>query len=343
MQRPVGGYTITVYHTMHDEVNNYRQHWWECERCGNIVKRAMNRPPQEADCRGRMGRGFDCADTRCMYHMHVKHCGGTYKKIKEPEKQDKKGKRSVKVNGQELVGPTRVKRVKTSGDGETAGVQSITNFFSTVTPSAGKIAQNGDGSDRKGQSAARLLDAHDEQLPYESECSEHDSKQQQQQQQHTRQGQQQQQNQQESQQQQQQQPLLGSSNEQQDAVRQKCMAAALQRMGIAPGPPPLSNADSSVTVLAADKAHPHRSAVQETKLPEMAVVDLTESDHAASLQVPTPASEPASYADAGDNLDTQPPTCPVCCRQWQHGEITNAELNAHLDECLTLMALRSDG
>lgn len=27
------------------------QHHWRCERCGNMVKRAMNRPPQEADCR----------------------------------------------------------------------------------------------------------------------------------------------------------------------------------------------------------------------------------------------------------------------------------------------------
>lgn len=86
-----GGYNITVYHTMVDEVRAgewacwlcstrvhtlpqpssvavwmrrqlsalnpaaqvelYRKHWWSCDRCGAIVKRAMNRPPQPADCR----------------------------------------------------------------------------------------------------------------------------------------------------------------------------------------------------------------------------------------------------------------------------------------------------
>lgn len=30
LQRPPGGYKITVYHTMHDEVNNYRTHVWRC-------------------------------------------------------------------------------------------------------------------------------------------------------------------------------------------------------------------------------------------------------------------------------------------------------------------------
>ena len=45
---------------MFAEVDHYRQHHWRCERCGNVVKRAMNRPPQEADCRwggweGRVG------------------------------------------------------------------------------------------------------------------------------------------------------------------------------------------------------------------------------------------------------------------------------------------------
>jgi hypothetical protein len=51
LQRPPGGYNITVFHTMHDEVNMYRTHVWACNRCGNTVKRSMNRPPQEADCR----------------------------------------------------------------------------------------------------------------------------------------------------------------------------------------------------------------------------------------------------------------------------------------------------
>lgn len=32
--RPAKGYALSVYHTMHDEVNHYRVHWWQCNRCG---------------------------------------------------------------------------------------------------------------------------------------------------------------------------------------------------------------------------------------------------------------------------------------------------------------------
>lgn len=72
---------MTVYHTMHAEVDNYRRHWWKCDRCEHIVKRAMNRRPQEADCRGRMGKGSACADPQCNYHMHIKKCGGEFIKV----------------------------------------------------------------------------------------------------------------------------------------------------------------------------------------------------------------------------------------------------------------------
>ena len=50
-QRPPGGYGISITHTMFDEVEFYQQHHWRCERCGSVVKRAMNRRPQDADCR----------------------------------------------------------------------------------------------------------------------------------------------------------------------------------------------------------------------------------------------------------------------------------------------------
>lgn len=92
VQRPPGGYNITVFHTMHDEVNLYRTHVWCCNRCGNTVKRAMNRPPQEADCRAYSkaaaaaaaaagAPGAYCADPRCWYHSHVRECGGRYDKV----------------------------------------------------------------------------------------------------------------------------------------------------------------------------------------------------------------------------------------------------------------------
>lgn len=46
-----------------------------------MVKRAMNRRPQEADCRGRQGKGPDCKDTKCAFHMHQRFCGGEYIKV----------------------------------------------------------------------------------------------------------------------------------------------------------------------------------------------------------------------------------------------------------------------
>ena len=99
LQRPAGGYNISVYHTMIDEVNFYRQHQWKCERCGVEVHRAMNRKPQEADCRQRAGAA--CQDVRCNWHMHLKTCGGEYVKIKEPEDygQKKSKKKAKSSNG----------------------------------------------------------------------------------------------------------------------------------------------------------------------------------------------------------------------------------------------------
>lgn len=32
IHRPPGGYKITVYHTMLDEVRHLQQHWWRCDR-----------------------------------------------------------------------------------------------------------------------------------------------------------------------------------------------------------------------------------------------------------------------------------------------------------------------
>ncbi|CAD7696750.1 unnamed protein product [Ostreobium quekettii] len=92
-QRPPSGYNVTVYHGFHGEVAQYRTHWWECEKCGNTVKRATNRPPQEADCRRRKIVDKQCQDPYCAYHMHIKYCGGQYKKTKEPEGYGRKRQR----------------------------------------------------------------------------------------------------------------------------------------------------------------------------------------------------------------------------------------------------------
>ncbi|PRW20898.1 sprT-like domain-containing Spartan [Chlorella sorokiniana] len=153
-QRPPGGYNVAVYHTMLAEVDHYRQHHWQCERCGNLVKRAMNRPPQEADCRGRMGRGADCRDPDCRFHMHQKHCGGVWIKVKEPEGYQQKGKKrgdssaaSANNNSSSASNPggsrssgTRpdgvplpAKRPKKGGSGlpasAAAGTRAITDYF----------------------------------------------------------------------------------------------------------------------------------------------------------------------------------------------------------------------
>lgn len=81
------GTKITIYHTFHDEVDNYRQHWWRCDGpCQKwkpyfgYVKRAMNRAPSAQDN---------------WWARHQQTCGGTYTKVKEPEgysnKKRKKG------------------------------------------------------------------------------------------------------------------------------------------------------------------------------------------------------------------------------------------------------------
>lgn len=77
-----GGTNITVFHSFHDEVDVYRQHWWRCNGpCQNrkpyfgYVKRAMNRAPSHLDP---------------WWEDHQRTCGGTYTKVKEPEGYGKK-------------------------------------------------------------------------------------------------------------------------------------------------------------------------------------------------------------------------------------------------------------
>ncbi|KAJ1153927.1 hypothetical protein NDU88_006685 [Pleurodeles waltl] len=85
----ITGAKISVYHNFHDEVDEYRKHWWLCNGpCQKkrpfygYVKRAMNRPPSANDP---------------WWAEHKQTCGGTFTKIKEPENYSKKqnGKRSI--------------------------------------------------------------------------------------------------------------------------------------------------------------------------------------------------------------------------------------------------------
>ncbi|MCO5609918.1 hypothetical protein L7F22_064153 [Adiantum nelumboides] len=84
-QRPAGGYQITIYHNFSDEVNNYRKHHWKCLRCGNLVKRAINRAPSQADCYSKIGGANMCNNEHCHWHRHQQLCGGEYQKIVEPD------------------------------------------------------------------------------------------------------------------------------------------------------------------------------------------------------------------------------------------------------------------
>lgn len=73
----VAGTKISVYHSFHDEVDQYRQHIWQCDGpCRHrrpyfgLVKRSMNRAPGPRDP---------------WWGRHQQSCGGSYTKIQEPE------------------------------------------------------------------------------------------------------------------------------------------------------------------------------------------------------------------------------------------------------------------
>ncbi|XP_003410944.1 DNA-dependent metalloprotease SPRTN isoform X1 [Loxodonta africana] len=101
------GANITVYHTFHDEVDEYRRHWWRCNGpCQNkkpyygYVKRATNRAPSAHDY---------------WWAEHQRTCGGTYIKIKEPENYSKKGKGKTKL-GEHPVSAAENKDKPTRGE-----------------------------------------------------------------------------------------------------------------------------------------------------------------------------------------------------------------------------------
>ncbi|KAI3364097.1 hypothetical protein L3Q82_010922 [Scortum barcoo] len=114
------GTKITIYHSFHDEVDVYRQHWWRCDGpCQNrkpyfgYVKRAMNRAPSSQDP---------------WWEDHRRTCGGTYTKVKEPEGYGKKGKKDGKKDGKtsEKKPPGNAKPSSTAA---VSGSQDIRNII----------------------------------------------------------------------------------------------------------------------------------------------------------------------------------------------------------------------
>ncbi|NXA87926.1 SPRTN protein, partial [Melanocharis versteri] len=83
------GANVTIYHNFYDEVDLYRQHWWRCNGpCQNrapyfgYVKRSMNRAPSAHDF---------------WWDEHQRTCGGTFTKVKEPEKFSEKSKQKTQT------------------------------------------------------------------------------------------------------------------------------------------------------------------------------------------------------------------------------------------------------
>ncbi|XP_029984959.1 DNA-dependent metalloprotease SPRTN isoform X1 [Sphaeramia orbicularis] len=112
------GANITVFHSFHDEVDVYRQHWWRCDGpCQNrrpffgYVKRAMNRAPSHLDP---------------WWEDHRRTCGGTYTKIKEPEGYSKKGKTGEKKDKKTTSG--NMKSSSTSKGSRSQDIRNIIPF-----------------------------------------------------------------------------------------------------------------------------------------------------------------------------------------------------------------------
>ncbi|KAJ2950233.1 hypothetical protein O0L34_g11595 [Tuta absoluta] len=81
------GINITIYHDFHDEVKLYQNHVWRCNGpCQQrrpyfgIVRKTAKRPPGPKDY---------------WWENHRRYCGGTYIKIKEPEKPAPKNAKKV--------------------------------------------------------------------------------------------------------------------------------------------------------------------------------------------------------------------------------------------------------
>ena len=90
------GTQVTVFHSFHDEVDEYRTHVWQCDGpCQRsppyfgLVRRSMNRAPGPSDW---------------WWAAHAGSCGGVYHKIAEPDKSKTKkvaGQKRNRVTGGE--------------------------------------------------------------------------------------------------------------------------------------------------------------------------------------------------------------------------------------------------
>ncbi|NXT24427.1 SPRTN protein, partial [Syrrhaptes paradoxus] len=118
------GANVTIYHSFHDEVDLYRQHWWRCNGpCQNrkpyfgYVKRSMNRAPSARDF---------------WWVEHQETCGGTFTKVKEPENFSKRSKGKTQ--------PAKLPNSESNNKGKTQ-----TRDMQDVMPFSGKGYRLGGG------------------------------------------------------------------------------------------------------------------------------------------------------------------------------------------------------
>ncbi|NXF96174.1 SPRTN protein, partial [Eubucco bourcierii] len=138
------GANVTIYHSFHDEVDSYRQHWWRCNGpCRNrkpyfgYVKRSMNRAPSARDF---------------WWVEHQETCGGTFTKVKEPENFKKP---------KEKTQPAKIPNSESTNKGKTQ-----TRDTKSLTPFSGKgYRLGGDNSGLSGKSTNSSIGVRNSETP----------------------------------------------------------------------------------------------------------------------------------------------------------------------------------
>ncbi|KAK1135786.1 hypothetical protein K0M31_000360 [Melipona bicolor] len=125
------GTKITIYHSFHDEVRLYQQHWWRCNgACQKrapyfgTVRRAMNRAPGPNDF---------------WWKEHQQTCGGQFIKIKEPENFKAK---SSKIKEKVKSSPKNDNQLNSMMNWLTKSSPSTTELKITSTPKSTKSVVN---------------------------------------------------------------------------------------------------------------------------------------------------------------------------------------------------------
>lgn len=262
----------------------------------------MCRRPQEADCRSKAGA--NCADPGCRWHMHLRHCGGTFVKIKEPEGYGaKKGGKAREGAGADAP-PKRPKGP--SG-------RPITDFFRRPAGDLGAGSSNAAGAVPSAAHPAisAVLEQHTDAASASAVPAEHPSLEERRR-------------------------LLG------DAVLRRVRGSgSAEPSAGAPVP--------GITSLQHDPGDGSRFQPQRSPSPSPSAIDLLDSDDdeweqplanapsiaGGGLLGGQPLHPNGQHTSEGAVVGVAPfVECPLCARRWAASELTNAQLNQHIDACL---------